>query len=270
MKNKSSKFGVIILTILILFGCNIGNSNNSKSKEVSFHFYPYTYDLNKAKEKGLVDERLTELSEYYVELQEVYRVVLEAKLKDELSLVDFNEDIHTLDKYYSPYTGEVDVHEGYQSLSTMDLDYVFLRNNIHIENLSDEDIALLKSKVDVEDLLNDKELTDLVDRTFLEVLEVKVYGFDGEKVKKDQQIPYNTRWSSCCALEPELFADTDAIVIEVRAEDNFIDGMYIEGHDIARDKMIKKLLQYETYANQIYKVNIMYYGNHLEDYKMDN
>lgn len=269
MENKSLKSIIVIFIIFILLGCDVSNGNNSKSKEVSFHFYPYTYDLDKAKEKGLVDERLTELSEYYVELQTIYRVVLEAKLKEELSLIEFNENIHTLDKYYSPYTGEVDVHEGYQSLSTMDLDYVFLRNNIHIENLSNEDIELLMSKIDTKEPLNDEDLIDLIDRTFLEVLEVKVYGTDGEKVKKDQKIPYNTHWSSCCALEPELFTDTNAIVIEVRAEDNFIDGMYIEGHDIAHDKMIKKLLQYETHANQIYKVNIMYYGYDLDDYKMD-
>ncbi|MDF9824221.1 hypothetical protein M2475_000579 [Breznakia sp. PF5-3] len=252
----------IILGILIvsLMGCNFTNSTKPStiSKESTVHYYPKTYDIELAKEKGLISEDLDTLSEYYLEVQGLYRIVLEDKLKRELDLGNFEKKLEELDTYFQPYLGKVDKYEGYQQFTTMDLPYLFLRNNLHIENLSDEDLELLIQKLTIEDPIHDKDLVALVDRTFLSVLQVNQYG--DKPTDKDTSIFYNTHWSSCCALEPELEVKRDTIVIEVRVDMQYDEnGNVLDGYSEAAKQLEKTIAEFKKQANKQYTVDVLYY-----------
>lgn len=99
----------------------------------------YTYIPNSYNPE-LVDSLFSE--DEFVELQKKYRQVLEQIIR---KVVDFKQIDKKIKKVLQvPIIEDTDTNF-YHKFSSLQSDYIFLRNNIHIENLSSEELQQLKT-----------------------------------------------------------------------------------------------------------------------------
>lgn len=98
-----------------------------------FNYVPNTINMNKI--DGINEDE-------FINLQAKYRSYFESILKEIINFKDLDDRIKKVlllpkikDKEYNFY----------HKYSTLDSDYIYLRNNIHIENLNDEEISYLKN-----------------------------------------------------------------------------------------------------------------------------
>ena len=123
-------------------------------------YYPNTFNFNLAMQKGLTN--YNKLSEKYIELYNKYNKYF---LRFMIDILDLN--------MYDKLIGNSELDFGicrenrqdvYQKSSP--LNYIYIKNNLHIEKLSDNDLRLL-------DVCNDDNiLLDLIRRTYKEIITI--------------------------------------------------------------------------------------------------
>lgn len=114
----------------------------------------------------LLDEKKFEsedLNDKYFNAMNLYKLFFETYLKEKLPLELIDNNLKKSDLKFVPIKEE-DM-DFYQITSTMGLTYIYLRNNLYIEKLSEEDIEFLLSKSEYDD-----EVKGFIERTYLSVI----------------------------------------------------------------------------------------------------
>lgn len=151
---------VFILSLLFISGCSLRPPMKSIS-EISSEIYPLDFDLEEAEEKGIGKK------EDYLLVQKNYLNYLSIYLN---SLYDFKE----IDKTLKENDFELLKEKPYYfRISELGSEYIYLRNNVHCERLTEEQIVSLKDSEN----LNEDQGIDLVKSTYVEVLSVKPDNF---------------------------------------------------------------------------------------------
>jgi hypothetical protein len=125
------------------------------------------YDLKAAESKCLAKNG--ELNNDFAYVQSLYRKGFEQYLLDNTDMKKYDKtlqesklDIIPIKNYYQ--------QEFAQRYSNLGSDYIYLCNMLHIERLSQGDIAFLQAKIDNRDVGIDAGTLELVGRTYLDVL----------------------------------------------------------------------------------------------------
>ncbi|MGN0996887.1 MAG: hypothetical protein ACI4PG_08245 [Candidatus Ventricola sp.] len=127
---------------------------------------PGGYDVELAREKGLADE--TGFGETYFELQHAYVDALWAWLDAHLGIGAKDQELRAREERFIPARNNpVSMYEAFWSNG---LDYFFLRSEVHIERLSEDDLRLLER---VKDDPAGAHAAALMERTALEVTRVR-------------------------------------------------------------------------------------------------
>lgn len=125
-------------------------------------------DVEVFKSKGLYDEN--GFNDKFYKLYINYKILFEKYLLNKLSLKEMDDKISNSKLLFIPVVNEnMDV---YQMLSSLNLKYIYLRNNLNVDKLSVDDIDLV---VNLNDQLLRKpsdELFNLVDRTYKNVIDL--------------------------------------------------------------------------------------------------
>jgi len=122
--------------------------------------YPQITNNDLLVEKGF---KIDEDNNEYFKLLNKYKKLFEEYLKEKLPLELIDDNMKKSDLKFVPIKKEN--MDFYQITSTMNLDYIYLRNNLYIEKLSKEDLEFLSKK----DKL-DEESKDFIKRTYQTVI----------------------------------------------------------------------------------------------------
>lgn len=155
-----------------------------------------------AKEKGLIKD---DDDTIYQLIVKKYKYLLEYYLSTIIDFKKYENEINNSDLYISSNTK-------YKNLNVyLDLDYIFLINNLFIEKLDENDLNLLKNWNDNQ--ISD-ELIDIIKRTYKDV--IKDNYFKNEYHDKLYKVCYGP-------VVPINFVDNDSLVFKIIYGKNKID-----------------------------------------------
>jgi len=141
----------------------------------------------------------------YIELYNIYRFFMTKYIIEKLNLKEYDKKIKNSKCNFIPVeTERMDV---YQFFSCDELEYIYIRNNVYIERLSDKEIALLKEKIKNNDYSFDESIVDLIENTYQ-----KIIFEDIMKNGKKYQITYGPDSSN-------YFARNDSLVLGIRYDE---------------------------------------------------
>lgn len=208
----------------------------------------FNYDIFVS--KGLYDDDLTE--RYYIAIKN-YKILLDKYLMDKLSLKKFDDKIVNSDLFFVPIQNEN--MDFYQSFSSIGLKYIYLRNNLYIDKLSNDDIDIIVN-LSKEQLNNpDIELIGLIEKTYKDVL-------DGRPQEENIAINYKKYYGG------DYWFNSDEIVFGIRYDeftDNGLgDGLeWINNYDKQLEFLGKLMFEMNEICSQILgmKVNFLYYDD---------
>lgn len=163
----------------------------------------------------------------YYSLTYLYKFILESVLVKKLNLDAYDNTIREY-RYPSVPLSEAKRSRAHR-LSTTALDYIYLRNQIHIERLEESDIRLMLSELEKQDGHNTEVLTEMVKRTFRKVIT--------HHAGADVQVVYEQRFFS-----GNVTAPGGAILLMVAAAPRYDDnGNYNEDEEEKRVDFIERL-----------------------------
>lgn len=138
-------------------------------KEVSDNSYIYRYNHDLGRAKGLLSKDC--LNDRYLRLQAVYRANLDAYLREVLDIEALDEELR------NSRLGFVSHKSGKQNLyergSAMGLEFIYLRNNLYIEYLDEEQLSLLERRLETGKHPVTDEIKAMVTETFREIIRVR-------------------------------------------------------------------------------------------------
>lgn len=137
--------------------------------EIEKNPYIYRYNHELGKEKGLLNDDC--LNDHYLNLQAVYRANLDACLMSVLDVEDLDEEL--VNSSLGFINRKAEDRNLYEKESTMGLVYIYQRNNLYIEYLSEEQLSMLRQSLESEKPLITDEIKDMVKETFREVIRVR-------------------------------------------------------------------------------------------------
>lgn len=172
---------VMICVLMTLTGCSGSKEDNEldieqqdKIADFKENIYPDDFYFDEAYALGVGSSK-KEVSIEYLALQETYRKILSDYFNEVLPLEELN---HKLEGYGIAPADEPDY---YQQQSLLDSDFIYLRNNIHLEKLSKEDAKLLIKYHKSKDADLKSEVEDMIKKTFVKVGTVDLRLRDGDK-----------------------------------------------------------------------------------------
>lgn len=156
-------------------------------------------DMEEANTKSLVSNG--ELNENYFKVLIIYKKILNKYLSEILNLKKYDELLKNSKFKYVPNLKEN--YDIYQYTSNMEMDYFYVRNNLFIERLNNEQIDKLKHCYDNNQLTQDAY--NIIKDTYKDV--IKYY----KDKPNEMNVPYGP-------FNPSFFAPNNSIVI----------GLYID------------------------------------------
>lgn len=124
-------------------------------------------DVDQLKDKGLYGDN--DYNERFYILYRKYKILLEKYLLKKLSLREMDAKIVNSGLLFMPVkSDDMDI---YQLLSTLNLKYIYLRNNLNVDKLSMDDINKIVNLNDAELNNPDEKLIDLIHNTYKNVLD---------------------------------------------------------------------------------------------------
>lgn len=136
----------------------------------------HDFNFDEAYEKGISPSK-DRVTEQYLDLQNKYNIVLGMYLKRQIPCIsDFDKNLGGLYIKKVPKLKLTEVasvknnpvESYYQSLSSLDSNYIYLSSNIYVERLSKDDIKLLKDN-SLDNPKGRKILIEMVSRTYVNV-----------------------------------------------------------------------------------------------------
>ena len=128
---------------------------------------PAEYDKTLLKKLNLLDDNYN-INENYIAISSTYKCLLEKMLVQELQLKRFDNALKNSGLNFKKVDdNNMDI---YQYYSNMNLDYIYLRNNIYIENLTDEERQFIIKKYNSNNFELDNETTNFINSTYTKVI----------------------------------------------------------------------------------------------------
>ena len=156
-----------------------------------------------AVEKGLF---IMDDATKYNELVKIYKYLLEYYINSKIDLLKYEELIRDSGLY-------IGINSKYKLLNEfLKLDYIFLINNLFVEKLSVEDINLIMTKFNKENISD--ELIGIVERTYKDVI------YDNYFKGEYQNIIYKVCYGP---VVPFNMVDNNAVVFKIYYGKNLID-----------------------------------------------
>lgn len=165
-----------------------------------------------------------EKKEEYIELYNMYRRLFSEFIIKKIDLQEYDKKIESSELKFKQLAQEdMDI---YQFFTSDELRYFYIRNNIYIENLTDEEKNILKRKMLEENYELDEEALKMIESTYKKVIfedalknGKKCFTFFGP----------NSR---------NFMAENDSLVIGVRYDEFFSEGMNDEEWDKLHDNQL--------------------------------
>ena len=136
---------------------------------VSENFYIYCYNHELCKEKGLLEEG--RLGSRYLCMQALYRANLDAFLLEKLDLRALEDELKNSDLKFT--CRQPENRDLYERESTMGLEYIYLRNNLYIEYLEEEQLKLLETQLTTGMTAVTNEVKEMTRATYREIIRVR-------------------------------------------------------------------------------------------------
>jgi len=127
---------------------------------------PSSYNIRLAVEKGL--SKSSGFDSKYLSMQALYRKAFELFLSERLELAMYDDVLANSELRFIPI--ENDRMSFYQKYSTFGFRYIYLRDNIPIERLSEADLNILGASISANNTGITDELLELVARTYNSVI----------------------------------------------------------------------------------------------------
>ena len=208
-------------------------------------------DMNLLLSKGFIEN--DKLNKKYYTILNNYKILLESYLRWKLSLKEYDNKLRNSELLFVPIKSEN--MDFYQYYSTMGLKYIYLRNDLSIEKLSNEDIeTLLKINLSELKTISD-ELLNLIERTYKNII-------DNNKDNNIKQI-------NCYGIDIESFwINSSELVFGVRY-DEFADNQLDE--DTWEENYFKQVVYIDNLIKEMsdkssntlgVKVNFLKYNDH--------
>ena len=123
-------------------------------------------DTNLLISKKLADD--SEINDRYCQLYINYRCLLDRYLVNKFSLKEYDERIIDSGLKFLPV--KRDAMDYYQYMSTMGLNYIYLRNNLYVEKLMEADIEKILSLSKAEIESPSQDILSLIENTYHDVI----------------------------------------------------------------------------------------------------
>jgi hypothetical protein len=158
-----------------LWGC--GGSTDQIGEEESVTAFdnkslqecsPNTFDLELARSLGLADQM--EFSDEYFQLQAYYTKALMIYLDDVCSIVELDQTLAQREEHFLANEEPVDI---YQKNISFGMSFFFLRSNVCIERLGEDELRFLREAYADETECDDASLQQLVADTFANVTQAE-------------------------------------------------------------------------------------------------
>ncbi len=141
----------------------------------------------------------------YLSLYITYSNLLYKFLLEQLNLKKYDDMIINADNHFQPVNvNDMDI---YQYLSIKYLKYIYIRNNLYIERLSNEEMEYLKLKNKNHDLELDNDTRNFISNTYLKVISEQI----DSKVVNISYGPDNLRF----------YKPNNALIIAIRFDDYY-------------------------------------------------
>ncbi len=138
-------------------------------KDVSENPYIYCYNYELCREKELIKGE--ELDYHYLYMQAIYRLNLDAYLLETLDIKALNEKLKNSDLGF--VCRKPENRNLYERESMMELEFIYLRNNLYIEYLSEDQLKLLENQLKAGKTEVTDEIKKMVKETYREVIRVR-------------------------------------------------------------------------------------------------
>ena len=161
-------------------------------------------------------------------MEELYRIGLSRYLLDTLELERYDKDLSESDMGYIP--NEEESKSTSQKNDRFGLNYIYLRNELHLERLTKEQIKLLQREADhMEDYMISEEAMDVIIKTFADVIAYKPVESPADKEIKTL---YDNNGD---------FVEINAIVLRIGTQSEFDEnGSYVnKEHEVEKQKALK-------------------------------
>jgi hypothetical protein len=135
-----------------------------------------SYDMKLAKQKGASSK--ASFDNQFLYLQALYRKAFEDFSKSKFDFDKYEKILSNSALGYIPKTTNQSLCQTYSGL---ECSYIYILNTFHIENLANDDIILLKSKLKNGEIVIDEPLLELVERTYPEVLRLHSQDFEAHR-----------------------------------------------------------------------------------------
>ena len=132
------------------------------------------FDYDNFTSKGLFENN--DFTERYYTLVKNYKILLDKCLMNKLPLKDIDNEIINSGLSFIPV--EKDNMDFFQMFSTMNLKYLYLRNNLYVYKLSNEQIDLLVNLTSNQLFKPSAMLMQLIEDTYRMVIDSRPYGDD--------------------------------------------------------------------------------------------
>lgn len=161
--------------------------------------------------KYILKEKDSKAKKEYISLYNLYRKLFTEYIVQKLELNKYDKELEeSILKFYTTPKEDMDV---YQYFSSEELKYFYIRNNIYIERLTDENIKFLRDKIEKKNYDLDDETKELIENTYKKV----IYEGNIEDGKK-----YITLYGP---NNRNYLAPSDSIVIGFRYDEFFEDRL---------------------------------------------
>ena len=198
-------------------------------------------------------------NEEYIKLYNLYRKLFSEYIIKELKLKEFDEEIEKSGLRFKKL--EEDAMDIYQYFTSNVLNYIYIRNNIYIENIGKENIEKLKEYLKEKREELDEEITEFIQNTYKAAIYERV-GDDGEKC-----ITFYGPDSS------SYMAPNDALVLGLRYDEFDYNGMDDETWGKYHDEQYKffPMVLSEIVENNQEKfdipIEVLFYNDYSVNYR---
>lgn len=176
---------------------NEKNFISVSGEEIEKNIFPKNIDMALGEEKKLVSNG--KLTTRYVNILGLYKTVLEEVFEEKTEWSTLNQIVLDSDLNFPAI--EEQNQTIYQKTSLGSMDFFYLRNNIYVERLTGEQLAIFDQKLAEDDLEITEDLKKIVEETF-ELVSIPYL-----KAKSNTEVPYNSSGTKT--------AKNNAIIIEV-------------------------------------------------------
>ena len=173
----------------------------------------------------------------YLECLNYYYSILIEYLISKLDLTKHDQNLSNSKNNFIPVSEEkMDI---YQKISSSKLKFLYLRNNIYIENLTSEEILKLRMFMQQNTQISNPELYTFIENTYTKVI---------RENKELTTMNYGPE-------SPDFFADSNSVVIGLRTDD-FADTEKVENWSELHDQREFELDLFEFLAwlNSLFKL----------------